>query len=535
MSVKFLGRTGLFHRLVGYETIQWSTFEQAVGDRIVYVSSSTGVDSGSFDATHGSITNPFASINYARNSLRDGYADWLLLKKGDTFSGANNRDLVWTLDGRSTTQKMVVGSYGTGARPKIDTGTEMFCGLGATHDITHLAFVGLEIYPGSRTSSADGDPAGFGWTGGTIDILWEDMYVHGYHMGLNLQGYPEDSPTVWWHSNLVMRGCVIKENFGTTPGASNPSGLFVGRVDGLLIDFCTFDHNGYIADTNYNWFRHNVYLQTGTTGMTIKNSLLVGTDGIQMREGGTISNNVFSRLQVGAILAGEDSAASGVVTYCNDNVFLEGRDPPATGDPPNNQGGEAIKLQNLIGGSIQRNIISKGTGTAAIGIKLYAVGGRACENVNISNNIISDWGGPAIEINNSITAYSNNILANNVFQNPNNTQGDAVVVAPTGLSSIDFSSSSNIFSSNGTDLEVIVNGTPTALTTWLASIGDTGSVDSPVTYTGANYTLGTYYQSIGGSNDHDAFMAVVDAQNKDNWNPALTAPAVASYIRIGFA
>jgi hypothetical protein len=105
----------------------YTTFEAATDMVTIYVSSS-GSDSNSGTSAQ----SPFQTIYRGYQALRDGKADRLLLKKGDIFN--TSLDFGWTKSGDRTLPTvtgygqvargyMLLGSYGTGARPIIQTGS----------------------------------------------------------------------------------------------------------------------------------------------------------------------------------------------------------------------------------------------------------------------------------------------------------------------------------------------------------------------------------------------------------------------------
>ena len=61
-----------------------------------------------------------ATIAQGLSLIRDGSADWLLLKAGDTWV---NQEIGYIdFSGRSGTEPILISSYGTGVRPLIETG-----------------------------------------------------------------------------------------------------------------------------------------------------------------------------------------------------------------------------------------------------------------------------------------------------------------------------------------------------------------------------------------------------------------------------
>src|SRR5580765_5617634 len=95
----------------------WTKFAQSSDTRIIYVSSSSGSDSNSGLSANA----PLKSIGKAKSLLRDGKPDWLLLKRGDTFAGGIGP---WKTSGRSASEMQVFGTYGTGNRPILKSGTK---------------------------------------------------------------------------------------------------------------------------------------------------------------------------------------------------------------------------------------------------------------------------------------------------------------------------------------------------------------------------------------------------------------------------
>src|SRR6516165_6184363 len=107
----------------------WTVFTPSTNTRIMYVSSSTGSDSNSGL----SASAPVQSVVKGLSLLRQGYPDWLLFKKGDSWTsrGPAYPDLALfgtltsNVQGRSATEPMVIGSYdpaNPGAGPDPSTG-----------------------------------------------------------------------------------------------------------------------------------------------------------------------------------------------------------------------------------------------------------------------------------------------------------------------------------------------------------------------------------------------------------------------------
>ena len=125
----------------------WTTFEESVTGQRVYVSNSLGDDAN----TCLSPEDPCQSITEGRSRLRNGQPDWLLLRRGDTWTEAR-AFFEWDLSGESAEYPMVIGSYGDDlARPIIQTGNQgAFFSWWNTDGspgapVEHLAIVGLHF------------------------------------------------------------------------------------------------------------------------------------------------------------------------------------------------------------------------------------------------------------------------------------------------------------------------------------------------------------------------------------------------------
>lgn len=94
----------------------WTILKPSADSKIIYVSSSEGNDSNSGKSPE----NPVATIGKAKELIRDGYPDHILLKRGDEW--ILNEGLGAFYSGRSAVEPLVVGYYGeSGDRPLLNT------------------------------------------------------------------------------------------------------------------------------------------------------------------------------------------------------------------------------------------------------------------------------------------------------------------------------------------------------------------------------------------------------------------------------
>lgn len=201
--------------------------------RIIYVSSSEGNDSNPGT----SALAPKRTLYAAHRALRSGYPDWLLLKRGDVFDGADYQqrlgrelggantegDYTWYLDGRSASERMVLGSYGTSTvRPVIiatnaptNTTSAKRTGLYIASQ-RHLLVSGLDFYaaacdPGSPRFSDVGCAEGIKVFAGSRDIVIEDNRVRFFGSGINVQNSGTAENEKW--DDVVLRRNIIENNY----------------------------------------------------------------------------------------------------------------------------------------------------------------------------------------------------------------------------------------------------------------------------------------------------------------------------------
>jgi len=101
------------HLSVSRDANGWTAVTAAADTHAIYVSNSTGSDSNP-----GTQTSPIKTLAKAQGLVGAGSADWILLKRGDTFEGFGT----WKKSGRSAQEPLYISAYGTGARPQINSG-----------------------------------------------------------------------------------------------------------------------------------------------------------------------------------------------------------------------------------------------------------------------------------------------------------------------------------------------------------------------------------------------------------------------------
>ena len=250
----------------------WTVFTPTADSRIVYVSSSTGHDweSGTYydinspELANGDAFNPVGSVKAyktlaaAYKQLRDGHADWMLLKRGDEWEEG---PLKLDKSGESKQDRMLISAYGEGDAPliNVEPGSQ---GMRPWSYSSNLAITDLDFYcpkadPSNSAFTGKDNAHGIdAFTIGT-DILIEN--IHARFAGFIFQGIANPAPDQT-ASNVAFRGDVVTDMYSTE---SHAQGLFANLIDGLLIEGCVFDHNGWnetVPGAEATMFNHNFYV-----------------------------------------------------------------------------------------------------------------------------------------------------------------------------------------------------------------------------------------------------------------------------------
>ncbi len=374
----------------GLDLNGWTVFTPSTDTRIIYVSNGSGNDTNDGRSER----TPVKTIAKGLSLLRNGYPDWLLLKKGDTWT---NEVFGWIRQsGRSARNPILISSYGKGSRPLIKTrfnGAEPAIGSsgGVNRGGDFLALVGIEFYAHTR------DPGS------------SDFITSGIEHNVNGSGAFFLNPSTWllvedckfsfYTTNLVFEGgaaqyVAIRRNIIVDAYSTNShsSGLFANNVISMLLEENVLDHNGWNDSVNgalATIFNHNIYLQSAAydpksvSGPAIlKDNIIANASshGAQLRAGGTVAGNLFVHNPLGLLVL----PASTV----NDNVFISGNDIAAS--LPR---GFGIEVNSGTGpNQIMNNILAHENSSRPYGHGIILGVGTA--QIAVRNNIIYQWDDP---------------------------------------------------------------------------------------------------------------------------------------------
>ena len=391
----------------------WTNFDASPDTRIVYVSDSEGSDANSGLSD----SDPVKSISAGISKLRSGMPDWLLLKRGDTWTDQTLG--YWSRQGgRSADEPMVISYYGDmdDPRPLLRTGGQS--GMKADgmsnasspnyRRIDYMAIVGLHMtphtYDGSKTDSWNLRPTGIRWFAGTEWALIEDCKLEGYGGDLTIQdGYGKAI------NNATVRRNVLVDAWASDPDplSSRAAGLYADGVNGLLIEENFFDHNGWkdaSGDTGPDIYSHNIYIQYANQNCVVRDNISAraSSHGLQLRPGGIIDGNVFVGDSIAVINSNGDGDGGDNVTV--DNVVVHGSRKYLDAAPSGHPGarGWGIDCTDQAGSEAIRNIVAHGEQGCHSAL-------TSTSGVYLEENIVYDWGtsdpGPFPDPGRTIMSY----------------------------------------------------------------------------------------------------------------------------------
>jgi hypothetical protein len=552
-----------------FARISWTTIPALdPDDREIWVDSVAGSNGNSGLA----INLPKQTLAAGLALLRGGNGDRLWLKKGSTFSGADgtlnhteptiagSHSDLWSTSGFSSTRPIIIGAYGTGAQPQINTGTGTLLTVNTSNAgpgaiVQHVWFMDFEAYAGSYDHGTTGaGPSAFNWnissSAGGGDLLFENLKIHdfgkwAFYFSGQLSGGTASL------DGVTLRGCTVYDIAHYSNGITDETvGNYVFRVNNLHIEFYNGDQVGWMVPEAQSFLKRHWYFDETNGPVELTNSLLIKCDGTQVRPGGTVTHNVFSHQIVGlSVGRGSIPVVGGVTVTCEDNVTLHGQ------DPTNGLGGQAacwgLSMSNIVNSSVQRNIVAHGDGVMNLNPARalhFDKGGSTppssftCKDSTVAYNILYDWGGYGLYIPDDSTYYLNVELHHNVCQNPSNTHfysgdnGAAIYLATSGIDVTDFVTANNRYAlAPGATQQVA--GAYTTFSAFFAHFeggSPTSTGPTTVTYVDPSRDIASYHGSIGGTATLAAFETAVRAMSKDNWDDRLTAPAIVAYMKAGF-
>jgi len=514
----------------------WTTYDTSEDSKVVFVSASTGNDNN--DGL--SPDTPVATLTKAAALVRDGYNDFMLLKRGDRW---RDEELGRFKSGRDASHPLVIASYGESTqRPRIEVNTHFINHNGKERSFVSLLGLNIISFP-----KIPGDPAYDGSTGGGLryvgggsGLLIEDSHftygelVFQSYGGLNYDGIE------------VRRSIIEKSYHVNTCNQSSkyrPSGIYASHVHNLTIEENLLDHNGWNEDVETacsSMYNHNLYLNAH--GLIIKNNLITRASsmGIKMRSDETygatdihILDNVFTEGEIGISIGGNNHEP-----HRFRDVSIKGNVFSQIGYtmPSGRTLSWLIDVQDNETTTISDNyLLHHATwSTNPYGVQLSS---STLVDINVTNNLF--YGLKSRSLQAKVEgSWGNLSVTDNTFVDMEHG-GNLIEHYNGSLSDVEYSgnryasmNSTFIWTKNTEELDDD-KGLAVSFEQWRSTAENNATQFTP-NYVDPQRTIGSYAATLGLSASTPAFINEARKQNRLTWRTPYTAQAVKGYITDGF-
>jgi hypothetical protein len=546
----------------------WTIFTASSDSRICYIAENGNDATGRYyspnDAAIGQDPiNPagqisaFATWAAAYANTRSGYPDWILFKRGETFTESSGLGTI-SRAGKDADEPFLIGAYGsTGATPIIRTGSTTAINLNMDN-MRYLAFVGLDFYSHSRDPN-NGGSLRDGNSG--INAYWSSnrtatgLLFEGCKFRFYTNNLMQTNGTSV--TDFKFRRCTFSDNYEIN---DHSQGIYTSRLNGLVLDENIFIHNGWYqqqdgggsSDGQATAFNHNIYFSGSTNVKFIENIFIQGSSAnIKITNpygtsrgalsGMVIDNNLFIDGEV-AISAGYNYQPGGgggsPIEDCfpfrlgnmriSENVVTQiGRS-----NPTNRGVAWGFLLGGFDNGSVSNNLLINQEMAGINNVRGIGIVGDFRNTALSGNNIVNLQSGRGIRINSNAQASSGNMISRNRVQLIANGE-QLIYMSYAGAGEYDLIENT-YYTTVPNGSRFYYNGGNVSDTAWAATTDDDfGSLNEKI-YNEDTRDIDTYMASIGQTNTIDAFIAACRAQDRYNWNKSYTASVVNNWIKTGF-
>ena len=344
----------------------FASFTPSSDTRLIYVANNGN------DSNNGlSEQSPVRTLDKAYGLLRDGYPDWILLKRGHTFDLNPNDDGAfrwWRRSGRSANEPIVIGAYGdlTQDRPLIrSNGRGVFRSFRGDYVVFNDLHLNANYRdPHSAQYNASLDSEVGMWVNSGVGLFFQGCLIEHFRTNIVMQDYPEPaSPTI---REIRMHRCVLRNAY--SHGSGDAHGMFINFASGFTVTETVFDHNGWhedVPDSERKGRNHNAYFAHCDNVALVDNVFARGSyEDLKFRneDGGNRCTNLL--VQGNLFLAcayaigfdsnngdGHDSPIVYEDVRVTGNVFVR-----TLGWPLESPGGPAMRIGWMDGGDFTNNL-----------------------------------------------------------------------------------------------------------------------------------------------------------------------------------
>lgn len=346
---------------------------------------------------------PGDDIDDAYAQLRDGYPDQLLFERGGVYRESIGR---WSLSGRSAEEPMVIGAYGdpTLPPPLFLPGDDRNGLVSASGDgeVSHVVFQDLRAHANHRDPdhedfvSSEKTQVGIWWGRPGEDIRFERITLSYFSNNMNVWN-TDDLPI----RGVVLRDCVLRDAYADRQETGHSQGLYAKYVEGITIERCVFDHNGWhdsLSRAGRTGFNHNIYLSQ-CRDVVVRDSQLLNGSNMAIKIRGDEEGASGNILIEGSLFLGNlcGITAHGDANHEREKIVVQGlvvRDNVFTAQggviPGGAEVGHAVKVAQTDDAVIAGNLLID-LGSEINRHAFHLSGSSTLGDVHIERNILERW------------------------------------------------------------------------------------------------------------------------------------------------
>lgn len=532
----------------------WTSFTPSTDTRIMYVSP-TGNDSTGkvYEATNSAIgDNPFEpsgvigafkTYEAAYSNTREGYPDWVLFKRGETYYEAIGTRV---RSGRSASEPFLIGAYGTsGLSPLLKVGSSAALTIWrvSPSQIGTLEFVsvqGIHFYAHTRNPDDDEYLNSDGSNGLTIHANLEgnvvkNILIEGCSFNFFKNNTLQATQGAVRVSNVVIRRSSFLNSYSTT---SHAQGLYAYLIDNVILEENIFDHNGWLIES-YNSgttggqatiFNHNIYFAS-VNNTTFRKNIFMRPSSIHTKftaeyriENLTVENNLYLDGEIA--FDGCNNYRDNEYRIYNATIKNNVMQDIGKSNPTGRGVSWGIRIQGFDVGDVENNLFLNQSMSYSNSFFLSIQ--DQTRGLNVSNNIAFMADNSEFSILLLEDGVGEDIEIQNTYIEAQNEKTYFVYSFPS-ISGYSFTG--NEYSSNSNNFRV--QSTTYSASQWLNNI-ETSATFNQRSFPDPNRRIETYNQLAGGSATLEDFIAKVNQQDRYNWDTIYTADSVNEWIRAGY-
>lgn len=341
-------------------------------------------------------------------------SNWLLFERGYEYN-ETNRLIPRASNGESELHPIVIGAYGEGADPVINSTVKLYQENSVNIVVRDIDVQGAMVLQGGNLLV---DGVSFSGQNGSINIQ-------------NMDGFTLRNSDIV----DVFRETAVDDADTWNPHLNRISGGYIKNVEGLLIEGNLFDHNGWGDGYDPNrsvdspqppsMYSQNLYIQNDNEDVTLRDNVLMrgASFGAQVRSGGFVEDNVFIDNNAALNTLGGDYGGDGPIGHYSlllDNLVTSaGHKRVSAAEGALSMGIDAWGIENSLVGNIIAHMADPNNPAEIAEKTVTHPALKTGTDVFFNDTIVYNWNAPSRSTNpdQNVDGLDHDILDQTTIQN----------------------------------------------------------------------------------------------------------------------